>query len=74
MMLNALEDGESAIIESFDAQDDLKRRFFSFGINKGTTIKKIKSTLMGSTIVVELNRSCVILRSDEANKIRIRKI
>lgn len=74
MTLNTLKDGECAVIESFNVEDDLRKRFFSFGMSKGAELKKIKSTLRGSTIVIELNRSCVMLRSDEASKIQIRKI
>lgn len=74
MTLNELKDGEQAVVEEFRTQDDLCKRFFSFGLTKGTQIKRIKSTLSGSTIAIELNRSCIALRCDEAKKIKVRKL
>lgn len=74
MTLDILKDGEEGIIEGFNANNELLKRFFSFGLSKGAKIKRVKSTLAGSTIAVELNRSCIMLRCDEAKKIQIRKI
>lgn len=71
MTLNEIRDGERAVIENFEIDDNLRQRFFSFGLNPGKKIKKLKSTLKGSTIEIQIDRSCVILRKNEAAKIRV---
>ena len=74
MKLNELKDGQLAIIKNFLVDEHLKDRFCSFGINKNKKIKKIKSSLGDSTILIELNRSCVILRVEEAKCIEVELI
>lgn len=74
MTLNMLNDGESAVIENFKTDSELRSRFFSFGLNIGKKIKKLKSTLRGATIEIELDRACIILRKDEADKIEVLKV
>ncbi|MCW1359700.1 FeoA domain-containing protein [Campylobacter sp. US33a] len=74
MTLDVLKDDEVALIIDIDASDELKNRFFSFGFIKGRKIKKISSSLRKSTLMVELENSCVILRANEAKTIKIQKI
>lgn len=73
MTINDLKDGESAIIKSLKVEKQLKDRFFSFGIAKFKPIKKLETSLGGSTILVELDRSCIILRTEEAKAIEVEK-
>ena len=54
-------------------EKQLKDRFFSFGIAKSKPIKKLETSLGGSTILVELDRSCIILRTEEAKAIEVEK-
>ncbi|MDD0856219.1 FeoA family protein [Campylobacter magnus] len=71
MKINTLEDGQSAKIIGFSADEQLFSRFFSFGISSGKVIKKLSDTLCHDTVAIELGRSCVILRESEANSIII---
>lgn len=73
MTLDALKDNEEAIIVGFNADKQLQARLFSFGFAKNQKIKKIRSSMTNSTIMIELNTTCVILRSSEAKIIEITK-
>lgn len=74
MTIENLKDGENAIITELNVDTQLKDRFFSFGISKSKKIKKLETSLGGSTILVELDRSCIILRSQEAKAIKVERI
>ena len=73
MTINSLQDNEQGIIVDIDADSKMRERLFSFGIVKSKLIKRIKSSLGGSTILVEIDRSCVALRNKEAESICIKK-
>ncbi|EAK5748265.1 hypothetical protein CDJ58_02445 [Campylobacter lari] len=73
MTLDALKDNEEAIIVGFEADKQLQSRLFSFGFAKNKKVKKIRSSIANSTIMVELDTTCVILRSSEAKIIQISK-
>ncbi|EAJ6136674.1 hypothetical protein CBI00_05950 [Campylobacter lari] len=73
MTLDALKDNEKAIIVGFEADKQLQSRLFSFGFAKNKKVKKIRSSIANSTIMVELDTTCVILRSSEAKIIQISK-
>ncbi|WP_072225650.1 FeoA family protein [Campylobacter coli] len=74
MTLNELKDGQSAIIKEVKAYKELHSRLLSFGFIKNKNLKKIHSSLKNATIMVELDTSCVILRSDEAKTIEVNLI
>ncbi|MDO4674314.1 FeoA domain-containing protein [Campylobacter sp.] len=74
MTLDALKDKQSAFILDFDADLELKNRLLSFGFTKNKKIKKLNSSLRQATILVELENSCVILRSSEAKAIKIKEV
>lgn len=71
MSINTLEDGQSARIVGFSADEELAERFFSFGISSGKVLRKLGETLCHDTVAIELDHSCVILRDSEANSIII---
>ncbi|EGK8048180.1 FeoA domain-containing protein [Campylobacter lari] len=73
MTLDTLKDNEEAIIVGFEADKQLQARLFSFGFAKNKKVKKIHSSIANSTIMVELDTTCVILRSSEAKIIQISK-
>ncbi|EAK0847197.1 ferrous iron transport protein A [Campylobacter lari] len=73
MTLDTLKDNEEAIIVGFKADKQLQARLFSFGFAKNKKVKKIRSSIANSTIMVELDTTCVILRSSEAKIIQISK-
>ncbi|MBX7489983.1 FeoA family protein [Helicobacter turcicus] len=71
MTINSLKDGDCGVIVRVNADDKMRERLFSFGIVKSGQIKRIKSSLGGSTILVEIDRNCVALRAEEAESILI---
>lgn len=71
MTVSELKIGQSAKILSLEAEDELKQRLYSFGINSGKKLTKINSSLGGKTIAIELDHSCVLLRSSEAEAIKV---
>ncbi|TLD85167.1 hypothetical protein LS70_001045 [Helicobacter sp. MIT 11-5569] len=73
MTINSLKDGEYGVIARIDANEKMRERLFSFGLVKSSHIKRVKSSLGGSTILVEIDRSCVALRAEEAESIIIQK-
>lgn len=74
MTLDTLKDKQSALILGFNANLELKSRLLSFGFSKNKTIKKLNSSLKKATILVELENSCVILRSSEAKAIKVKEL
>ncbi|WDL73920.1 FeoA family protein [Helicobacter winghamensis] len=73
MTINSLKNGEQGIIVCIEADSRMRERLFSFGIAKSKHIKRIKSSLGNSTILVEIDRSCIALRAEEAESILIEK-
>lgn len=74
MTINGLKDGEQGVITRLGVDEQLRDRLFSFGISKAKHIKKLETSLGGSTILVELDRSCIILRANEASAIEVEKV
>ncbi|MDE7175562.1 MAG: ferrous iron transport protein A [Helicobacter sp.] len=74
MTINALKDGECGVITHLGVDEQLRDRFFSFGISKAKRIKKLETSLGGSTILVELDRNCIVLRAEEANAIQVERV
>ena len=74
MTINSLKDGECGVITHLNVDGKVLDRLFSFGISKAKQIKRVKSTLGGSTILVELDRHCVALRAEEAESIVVQKV
>ncbi len=74
MTLDLLENGKVARISNFNVTEQLLERFFSLGLSKAKIIKKICSSLGGSTILIECDRVCLMLRSDEAKSIEVERI
>ncbi len=74
MTINALKNGEYGIITHLGVDEQLRDRFFSFGISKAKQIKKLETSLGGSTILIELDRNCIVLRADEANAIEVKRV
>lgn len=74
MTINALKDGEYGVITHLGVDGQLRDRLFSFGISKTKQIKKLETSLGGSTILVELDRNCIVLRAEEANAIEVERV
>jgi Fe2+ transport system protein FeoA len=69
MSLDEMKIGEVGIIKKITATEPLKSRLFSLGIVKGEKIKLLKHTIAKNTYEIEVNKSKVALRSEEAKMI-----
>lgn len=74
MNLNELEDGQKAIIKNINADKELLNRLLSFGFIKNKSLIKIRSSLKNATTMIELETTCVILRSSEAETIEVQLV
>lgn len=73
MNLNDAKIGDDFTILNIDADSQLKNRFYSLGITKGSTASVIEVTLAKETIELKLNKSRIALRISEAKCIEIEK-
>ncbi len=71
MLLSNLEKNTSAIIKSIDCSEDLKQRFYSFGLIKGTAILIEEISPTKNTIVLLVDDTSVAIRLDEAKQIKV---
>ncbi|AXH10436.1 iron transporter [Malaciobacter halophilus] len=71
MKLSDLSKGDVATIKSIDCDKNLKNRFYSFGIIKGSKITIEEVTMTKSTIEVKINNTKVAVRLVEASKIEV---
>ncbi|NLC27391.1 MAG: ferrous iron transport protein A [Campylobacteraceae bacterium] len=69
--LDKLSVNESAVIASIDASEELKKRFFSFGMRRGATLKVKALSLARSTIEIEVGGTMIALRNEEAKTIKV---
>lgn len=69
--LDKLSVNDSAIISSVEASQELKKRFLSFGVRKGAVIRVKAFSLARSTIEIEVGKTMIALRNDEAQTIKV---
>ena len=74
MTLDLLENTQMAKILNFNVTQRLLERFFSLGLYEFKTIKKIESSLESSTILIECNKICLMLRYNETKGIEVERI
>lgn len=70
--LKSVSENTPFIIEEIK-DSNLKSRFYDMGIYPNQTIEVIRRTPFGDPIIVEVGGSLIMLRSDEADLIVIRK-
>lgn len=71
MTLDKLKKGESATIKSINCNNELKNRFYSFGIVKGTEVFVEEQTMTKNTIKIKVNSTKIALRFSEAKTIEV---
>ncbi len=74
MLLNQLKKEQEAMIIDIDSDKPLRDRLNSFGIVKGETVTLKRVSLAKQTIEIEVNSTLVVLRADEAEKIRVQTL
>ncbi len=71
MLLDELKKGQIAQIISIDAEKTLRDRFNSFGIIKEELVTLKEHSLAKKSLEIEVSHTLVILRDDEAKKIKV---
>jgi ferrous iron transport protein A len=71
MTLDKLSKGDMAIIKDINCDEELKHRLYSFGVIRGVSIKVKEFSIKKKTIEIEVGRSHIALRLDEAKKIEV---
>ncbi len=71
MNVSEMKIGQEGVIKKIIATEPLKSRLYSLGIVKGEKIKLLKHTIAKNTFEVEVNKSRIALREDEAKMILV---
>ncbi len=73
MDLTELKPGEKAVIKNIKADEELKHRLLSMGIQKNSEVA-LKGYAPGKKVLkIEANHSCIAIRDEEARKIEVFK-
>ena len=71
MNLSDLSQNQSAIIKNIKCSDELKQRFYSFGIIKGTHITVEAISLAKNTMEINVEDTSIGIRVEEASQIEV---
>ena len=71
MTLDKLNIGDKAVIKAVNCENELKNRFYSFGMVKGSRITVEEITLARNTMEIKIKNSKIAIRFSEASKIEI---
>jgi Fe2+ transport system protein FeoA len=74
MLLSNLDKNINAKIIKIDCKDELKQRFYSFGLIQGTQVSIEKISPTKDTIVLLVDDTSVAIRLDEAKYIKVEVI
>jgi len=72
--LSSLKIGENAVVKNITSNDELKQRFYSFGIIKGASITIEEISLAKNTIALVVDDTYIALRLEEAHNIEVEPI
>ena len=71
MTLDKLNVGNKAVIKAVNCENELKNRFYSFGMVKDSIITVEEITLARNTMEIRIKNTKVAIRFSEAAKIQI---
>jgi len=74
MTLDQVKIGQKFLIKDITANDELKKRFYSFGIIKGANVKLEAMSLKKNTLEINIEDTLIALRIDEAKTIKIKNL
>lgn len=74
MKLSELPKNQNAIIKKVECSDELKQRFYSFGIIKGATVFVEAVSLAKNTIEINVEDTSIGIRVEEAKTIEVEMI
>jgi ferrous iron transport protein A len=73
MVLTDLAKGEKAVIKKINANGELRHRFNSFGLHRGTDVYVDEYTISKATFKIIAGNTLIALRANEAKMIEIVK-
>ncbi len=71
MTLDKLNIGDKAVIQAVNCENELRNRFYSFGMVKGSIVTVEEITLARNTMEIRIKNTKVAIRFSEAAKIDI---
>jgi len=71
MNLSQLKENQKAKVKNIHCQDDLKQRFYSFGIFRNSEIEVEHISLAKNTIEIVVDDTAIALRMEEAKTIEV---
>lgn len=74
MKLSDLKLNQSSVILKINCYDELKKRFYSFGITKGATVTVEAISLTKNTIEINVEDTSIGIRVEEAKTIEVEDI
>jgi ferrous iron transport protein A len=74
MTLDKLLQNQEAIITKLNCNEELKQRFYSFGLIEGATIEVAHCAIGKKTIEVIVDNTSIAIRNEEAKQIIVDKI
>ncbi|NPA55055.1 MAG: RepB family plasmid replication initiator protein [Epsilonproteobacteria bacterium] len=74
MSVDEMKIGDVGVIKKITATEPFRSRLFSLGIVKGEKIRLLKHTLAKNTYEIEVNKSKIALRKEEAKMIIVEKV
>jgi ferrous iron transport protein A len=72
MQLNSLKPGESAVIDSIDADQALYQRLNALGFRSGKYLQVIRQAAFNGPLHVRIGSTDVIIRTEDARAIQLR--
>ena len=69
--LSDLDVNQKAIVLKLNCKDELKQRFYSFGIIKGSEVTIEEISLAKNTIALVIDDTSIAIRLDEAKNIEV---
>jgi len=74
MKLSQLNENQTAKVIKLTCDEDLKKRFYSFGITKGTTVLVEEISLAKNTMEINVEDTSIGIRIKEADTIEVELI
>jgi Fe2+ transport system protein FeoA len=74
MRLSDTKTGDEVLIKRVECENELKQRFYSFGIIKGAKVKIGTISLARNTIEINIENTAIAIRVSEAKTIEVENI
>ena len=71
MKLSDCNKGQIALIKKIESNEELKQRFYSFGIIQGVKVIIGEISLAKNTLTIDVNGTQIALRVEEAKQISV---